>query len=213
MSVSGVFLGEGETYESVIEKDLITCGEHGVTPQQIGERIKFLLNEYYKAKLKVGQVMWDDPPDEIIELVRKMPPPLNCQGITKKKMHKINVETVKCWFPAIVETEFGRFLIISQGTLGSQHCLMPVPGRAEPLRGAPRDEGICGSNSYGSTDYVICNLSITDPVTGEHPSISFGGLVIHLLIKHSFFEGNVMYRLDPINAIHVLGFPPREVSP
>jgi len=199
--VSGVFLAEGETYEAVIEKDLIVCNENNVTPGKIGLRIKHVLEEYYKVRKEIGgdeMILWDNPSDEIIELVRKMPPPLNCSGYGKK--HVFDVETIKIWFPAIVETKFGKFLVINQGTLGYQSCLFP------------KDDSICGCNSYGSTDYVICNLSIKDPATEDHPSISFGGLIIHLLIKHSFFEGNVMYRLDPINAMHTLGFLPNYVD-
>lgn len=199
--VSGVFLAENETYDDVIKRDLIVCSEKNVTPGEIGSRIKCVLEGYYKAKKVIGgedMILWDDPSDEIVDLVRKMPPPLNCSGYGKK--HVFSVETIKNWFPAIVEMEFGKFLVISQRTMGFQSCLYP------------KGDDICGAISYGSTDYVICNLSIKDPVTGDHPSISFGGLIIHLLMKHSFFEGNVMYRLDPINAMHVLGFLPNYID-
>lgn len=55
--------------------------------------------------------------------------------------------------------------------------------------------------SRGSCDYTITNIKTNE-------SIKFGDLLIHLISRHHFFEGNVDYRLDPKIAINVLEITP-----
>lgn len=55
----------------------------------------------------------------------------------------------------------------------------------------------------GRFDYVVTNLKTNE-------SLSFSELVIDLIGKHAFFEGNVDYRVDPEKACRILELKPGE---
>jgi hypothetical protein len=55
----------------------------------------------------------------------------------------------------------------------------------------------------GSSDYVIYNLS-------NNKIIRFGDLLIELIRDHGFFEGSVLYRLDPKEVILTLELIPEQ---
>lgn len=56
----------------------------------------------------------------------------------------------------------------------------------------------CGHFIYSSADYCLENIE-------TKREIQFPGLIIHLAREHHFFEGSVEYRLEPAEAIDVLG--------
>lgn len=75
-----------------------------------------------------------------------------------------------------------KYLVTSMGTKGFQEC----------------PYGSCGK---GSTDFVIYNID-------KKQAIRFGELQIHMIRDHGFFEGNVIYRLEPEEVISVLEIKP-----
>lgn len=209
--MSGVFLAKGETFEEVVEKDLRLLKKlrEDITPTDIANRLELILRKYVEERI----IYFDDVEveKEIIKTMKKIPPPLNVSGMKKRKY---DIEQIKNWRPAIIELELDgqivKYLIISQGTMGAQHCHFPVDNDEEEKveKGCISIKSIlkrqlgyncCAKSDWGSTDYVIYNFN-------NKSVLSFGGLLIHLLKEHNFFEGNVMYRCEPETALKVLNY-------
>jgi hypothetical protein len=69
------------------------------------------------------------------------------------------------------------------------------------LQDCPFDEtrvGTCKPFIYSAGNYCVENVE-------TKREIRFPGLIIHLAREHHFFEGSVTYRLEPSEAIDVLG--------
>lgn len=90
-----------------------------------------------------------------------------------------------------IEVE-GRYLVSGIGWMGRQQCPF------EDERGHR-----CEDLSYASSDFTLQNSDTEEELT-------FPGLSIHLICDHEFFEGSVSYRVDPANAVAVLGLRPGE---
>lgn len=66
---------------------------------------------------------------------------------------------------------------------------------------------LCNSDEKANNDCRSDNESIViNKKTKEQ--IFIPGLIVHLIRKHQFFEGNTPYRVDPLNAIKVLDIEP-----
>lgn len=83
-----------------------------------------------------------------------------------------------------------KFLISAITYMGAQEC---------PFQ-SQNDKEYHGFD-YGDTDFTIVNLN-------NNKKIWFNTLLIHMIDKHSFFEGNVAHRLDPINIINTIELYP-----
>ena len=86
-----------------------------------------------------------------------------------------------------------KYKVESEATKGMQTC--PFSRTNDP--------DYFGSNCCGNDNR---DIEITNIET--EASISFGGLLIHLIGEHHFFEGEVDYRLDPKRVIEVLELKP-----
>ncbi len=90
----------------------------------------------------------------------------------------------------------------SEGHRGQPNCSLVEDKYAMCMVGTKgMQECPFGSCGYGSADYVIYNLK-------TELWIRFGGLQIHLIRDHGFFEGNVLYRLEPEEVVSVLELVP-----
>ncbi len=82
----------------------------------------------------------------------------------------------------------------SEGSSGWQRCPFEKPQERQKIREIP---------PYSGEDFYIFSGN-----TG-YPILKFGGLLIHLIRKHQFFEGEgTEYRLDPEQAVKVLQIKP-----
>lgn len=102
-----------------------------------------------------------------------------------------------------VEVGGERYSVQAESTLGHEECPYgqyedKPDGTLEYVHKQPIDHGL---DVYyrGSRDYQITNVR-----TGE--SLSFGGLLVHLIRVHKFFEGEgTRYRLPPERVIQFFG--------
>lgn len=86
------------------------------------------------------------------------------------------------------------FVVLETGFFGIQDCPFINPN-GEPCQ------------NYTSYDYSIENVN-------NGISITFSGLIMHLVRDHHFFEGSVSYRLDPEQVIKALDIQPgQDYSP
>lgn len=106
--------------------------------------------------------------------------------------HEQVADTLECLITTPTLPKGFRRAIV--GSLGWQRCPFEKPQERQKIRERP---------PYSSDDFYIFD-SNTKKIL-----LQFGGLLIHLIREHQFFEGEgTEYRLDPEQAVKVLQIKP-----
>lgn len=183
------FISHDERLDDVLRRDADILQSYGITTKIISDFLQNIVDTYKYTKNYV-----DSNSEFDIIINEKMLLP---QNISKAPV----IADVSKFEPKIIDN---KFLVISSGTKICQQCAFSTE-KIIRYRDDQREEGAiffrkeglnCGKG-YGSVDYVIHNIK-----TGKN--LRFGDLLIHMIRDHSFFEGNVCYRLDPHEVIGVL---------
>lgn len=84
-----------------------------------------------------------------------------------------------------------QFIVNSTSYWGYQNCPLCNPDE--------KDE--CDDDCRSDNESIIINKKTKE-------QLFIPGLIIHLIKKHQFFEGNTPYRVDPLKAIRILDINP-----
>jgi hypothetical protein len=173
------FLGPGESFEEVIERDAMALREMGISTEEIANAIRRVIDDTLQQHEQRLRRQLSKRPQEF---EKSLSP-------ERKDLHIPNLYQPE----SVPEFDLNHMPGIDQGYLVDpdlQVFFVQYRGFQECPWGC--------NTAEGSRDFLILNR-----VTGEY--FTGPSLIVHLIREHHFFEGmETPYRIDPLKAARVL---------
>lgn len=188
------FLGEDDQLMDIFTQDVQTLENHGITVKQIAQRLRTIVEKYKRKRNLLNHFNVNFNP-KIEALHKEQIEKLDRSLLDIKSNHGYPYYnyTVKNDRYMIIEN---RYLVSAVEYWGFQAC--PFTGGLNNIDG----HYVLYRKKYGgSMDFTVIDL-LTKKV------LVFNDLLIHMIEAHTFFEGHVHHRLDPLEVIEFFNLQP-----